>query len=56
MKNDKLIILDYRTGRVIIIPSTTEDHELQVAEWAEKNKTTLEDCNWMVWDGEIEWE
>lgn len=53
---DKLIILDYRSGRVVILPSIIEDHEQQVTAWADKNSTNVNDCNWMVWDGEIDYQ
>lgn len=53
---NSLIILDYRNGRVIILPYTEGDGdgEVVVQKWVDDNQASIENCNWMVWDGEIE--
>ena len=50
-----LIVLDYRNGRVVVLPfNEDEDAEEVTQKWAGENQTSLLDCNWMVWGGEIE--
>lgn len=53
----KLIILDYRNGVAVVLPVTViGDEEEQVATWCANNQTTMDDCEWMAWDGEIRYE
>lgn len=49
---EKLIILDYRNGIVVVLPCIG-NAETQVTEWCNNNQTTYEDCYWMTWCGEI---
>lgn len=51
----KLIILDYRNG-VVSVLSSQKDIEAQVIEWCNDNQTSIDDCNWMTWNGHIGYE
>lgn len=55
MTPKKLIVLDYRNGRVVVMDNHKEDDcDGCVDVWAQQNNTSADDCYWMAWDGEIE--
>lgn len=51
----RIIILDYRNGVVVVLPVIGDDED-QVMSWCANNQTTMDDCEWMAWDGDIRYE